>query len=145
MLGVMASGVRSCEQTRTADRYVLRHAKLMEGDSTICPIGTSAKPTAQDIAKFVRKPVSRLTTLLVTSVLAEQFLIEISSASGTSQSCTYGLFNFNRRIGFNVFLAVATQVGYRARSKIYLILHDSRAPAGSEELRKRAFTRLIDS
>jgi hypothetical protein len=56
-----------------------------------------------------------------------------------------GLINFDCRIGFYVLLTVASQVGYRARSEIHVIPHKSGAPAGSKELRKRAFTGLIDS
>jgi hypothetical protein len=55
------------------------------------------------------------------------------------------LADFDSRICFHVFLAVASQIGNGAGCKIYVIAHDSSPPRRLKKFRESAFPCLIGS
>jgi heat shock protein HslJ len=55
------------------------------------------------------------------------------------------LTDFDSRISFDVFLAIATEVGDSAGTEIHVIANNSRTPTCLEKLGKCAFSGLIDS
>ncbi len=56
----------------------------------------------------------------------------------------FALTDLNRRICFDVLLAIASKVGDSSGSKVHVIADNSRAPTSLEEFWKCAFSGLID-
>lgn len=57
----------------------------------------------------------------------------------------FALIDFDRRIRFDVFLAIAAEVGHGARKKIHVIANNPCTPTGFEKFWESAFSGLIGS